>query len=448
MRNFKSTLSNYIHIAKKGLLFLFPWRDALAITIGGTPCRFGELWSLVIGLSFIKEGRLRLNKREIGIPLMLVINLFVTVFGITVYRDNIDISFAIKYMVRNIVYLFTCVGFLATRITFDEDNIDKLMKYMICLQLSFFISLNVFGYWIHLGKIVGWNLLNITHQYFTIADHKIPRFMGTTAEAGYLSPLLIMPVYYFISSYLRNKNEGFIAECKKSRNYLIICILLTLFTFSVTVYLFVFGIVFFVSIKNIRKKRINRMIIFLILWCSIAVIAIIGTPDWRELYINQFVNKIRVYFGNTDVSNWSAMDRSQHLRNSWNMFVESSPLQFLFGHGTGAYSLRSTRMNGEGRLLMNAEEAYNLYLSTLTDRGLVGFLCVVMISFYCRKYVTKSIYSKTILAGIIGQFVHWMLVGNFWLYYFWYEIILLIGIYRHERTVAKLGGVLKCSAVV
>ena len=54
------------------------------------------------------------------------------------------------------------------------------------------------------------------------------------------------------------------------------------------------------------------------------------------------------------------------------MFFNGNILQVLFGHGTGAYSFSA--LHNTNLMVQTVEEAYNIYLSTLTDRGIIGLL--------------------------------------------------------------------------
>ena len=419
-------------IIKKGILFLFPWRDSLAIMLQGTPFRFGELWAILVSLSFIKSGKYRISKREFWLILILGINLITAIIGITVYHTEINSSFAVKYIIRNVVYIAALLGFLLSDISFNEKDIDRLMKYTVWLLFIFFVSVNLTGYRLYMGKIVGWDWLSSTGQFFTILGHNIPRFMGTTAEAGFLSSMIIMPVYYYLNIFVYNRNDECSVGYKTSKKYLLLTIVMAIFSFSTAVYCFLIGVVFLTLYKSIKRVKSQRVILFTVVLVVIALITIVSIPDLRNLFIGQFINKVKVYVVNKNSYNWSAKDRSQHISNAINMFISSSPLQLIIGHGTGAYYAKSITMNASGELLMSADEAYNLYLSTLTDRGIIGLICVLMIAVISRKYITKSIYSRTIWVGIVGQYVHWGLSGNFWMYYFWFELFMLIGIYRYE----------------
>ena len=410
------------------ILNLFPWRDGLAILVGETPFRFGEVFAGLFGIIGVFKYNNKIKKTEVGIILILAINLINAIVGVSVYKASIDIGFALKYIFRNAVYFMFVFAFLRTKFSYNKLNIWRLMSGFVILQFISFIIIEFTGIHLMYSKLWGWDLIETTGQYFRMGGIRLPRFMGTTAEAGYLAPLLIMPIYYYLSFYIKDdKNHK---QRKNSLKYIIICYLMALFTFSAAVYVFVTLISFVVIINNANKKRTKLVIIFIVVLAVVFIFAVVGISPLNEIFYKEFVNKILAYAGNDKVSNWSAMDRSQHLQNAWNIFKESDILQFFIGHGTGGYYARS-KMN-TSLLVSNVDEAYNLFLSSLTDRGIIGFICLILIPFYIRKMKTRSIESQTLFYGIVFQYLHWMLTGNFWLYYFWYEIIIFIGIYRHD----------------
>lgn len=426
----KHRTKGYQAFIKKGLLFLFPWRDALAVVIGGTPFRFGEIFSVFV--AFIpgvanRFGKIRIKSKEFHILLILLLNLIVALLSTLIYHYSVNTGFASKYIVRNIVYIFAMVGFFSSSITFDRVDVDKLMKYLLLLETLFFVVVEATGIHLYIGKFATWSSILSSQQYYTIGGINIIRFMGTTAEAGYLSPLLVMPLYYYLVEYTREK--------KKTLGWIFLDLILCLFTFSTAVYVFAAIVFLGVSIGNARTRMNNhKLILLFFVILAIVFLVIFGRriPGISKLFSSEFVNKIKTFLGRSQSGNWSAMDRSQHYKNAWKLFVSGSPLQWFIGHGTGGYYYFS--QNSSNLLVTEVDEAYNLFLSTLTDRGIVGFLCLVGVGVCSRKFVIKnSLASKTIWLGILAQYLHWMLTGNFWLYYFWYEIMFLVGLYRSDK---------------
>ena len=129
---------------------------------------------------------------------------------------------------------------------------------------------------------------------------------------------------------------------------------------------------------------------------------------------------------------YSGEDRAQHIQNALKIVSHTTnPVHLMIGRGTGGYY--NMVRNTWSLMVTNVSEAYNLFLSTIIDRGLIGFIILILVFKYCKKMRIKgNIYSETIYFAILLQGMHWMLTGNFWLYYFWFEIVLLVGFKRYH----------------
>ena len=413
---------------KYGILILFPWRDAFAVPIGNTQIRFGELYVFIIAMLGLFAGRTLIKKSELKFSAVLFANLIITLIGDLIYRNNIDIPYSNIYVLRNVIYLLCILGFTLTNIKFDENDIDLIMRYTIILELVAYIVLVLSGYHLYLGRIAGWDEIISAGQYLNIESLRVPRFMGTTAEAGYLGPILVMPIYYYLSRYINRSRE----VSKHTMAYLFFSLFLCVITFSAAVYVFAILAILISFANNTTSNRKLKFIGIGIVAVIILLIVIESIPQLRDYFNVNFVNKIAAYMGNNTASNWSANDRSQHYRAAWDMFITGNPIQWILGHGTGAYYAMA---KSNARFLVNdVNEAYNLYLSTLTDRGILGLLCIILIMANIIKIRDKSLASRTIFIGLVFQFIHWLLTGNFWLYYFWYEVMILIGLRRHNTA--------------
>ncbi len=410
---------------KYGILILFPWRDAFAVPVGNTQIRFGEIYAFIIAILGLLTGRALIKKSELKFSIVLFVNLIITLMGVLIYRDNIDTSFSNIYVLRNVIYLLCVLGFTFTNIKFDENDIDFIMRYTVILELAVYIVLILSGNHLYLGRIAGWDEIISAGQYLNIGPLRVPRFMGTTAEAGYLGPILVMPIYYYLSRYINRSRE----VSKHTKAYLIVSLFLCVVTFSVAVYLFAILAILISFANNATSNRKLKFIGIGIIAVIILLAVIESIPQLRDYFNVNFVNKISTYMGSKTAYNWSANDRSQHYRAAWDMFITGNPIQWILGHGTGAYYAMA---KSNARFLVNdVNEAYNLYLSTLTDRGILGLFCIIIILVNIIKIRDKSLASRTIFIGLVFQFIHWLLTGNFWLYYFWYEVMILIGLHRY-----------------
>lgn len=409
---------------KNGILVLLPWRDALGINSPAMPFRFGEIFAFILGFKVIFLRSIKLRRYEFYILASLFINLLLTIFGFINYSNSIDQPFAIKYLIRNIIYLMMMLSVFAFKFTYDSNDIRRLMKYTIYIELISCLIIMFSGLHLYLGKLEGWDDILISGQYILIAGRKVPRFMGTASEAGYLAPLLVMPLYYFSISYIKQR--------KKDLKYLLVTIFLILMTFSAAVYISSALVETYVLIKNgTRKKSIILISVAII---SILVVLFFGDriPGFNN-FSKDLESKVSAFFGNRSSKNWSANDRLQHLNYAWKFFSSGSILQKIFGHGTGAYYALAKKSSF--LLVTDVEEAYNLYLSTLTDRGIIGLILIFMIFYNLKKILIDNISSMTIWIGIITQIAHWLITGNFWIYVFWFEIAILSGIkYEEEKN--------------
>lgn len=424
-------------IIKRGLLLLFPWRDALGFVIASFPIRLGELWSIFLSwylLPFGSRKRISFKRKEIGIALILIANFTLASLCVLFNINVVDNSFANKYLIRNVWNILFIVGFLASPLLFSAKQLDRLFKYFVIVELASFLFLYVTGGTFYLGSFKPNSAILATGQYVLLLGFKIPRFMGTCSEAGYLAPLLSFLMFYFLESYF-----GKSAECKskKARPYIIILICLTLLTFSAAVIFFVLAVSVFSILKNVNNIKIVRIVGIVLVFLIVFSILMTRMSDISTFLYNSIVDKVVYYISGGDaarVASYSAADRTQHLQNAWEIFTNGNVFQMLFGRGTGAYSYQIQHSYATA-MGIDAEEAYNIFLSTLTDRGIAGFCLLIAIIPFCKKHVIKGdIFSQTLFCAILAQYAHWMITGNMWLYYFWYEIVLLLGYERYKFT--------------
>lgn len=422
-------MKNKIKISfKKILMLILPWRDSLGFYIGSIPIRLGE----VILAGFIPKafswGK-KIKKSEASILIILLLNFGFALLGVCSNTGNIDRVFATKYLLRNLFYIFVILGFLKSNLIMTENEIDRLMNYVVKLEFALLILTELTGLHFIIGGIAGRSHIEESGQYILLGSFKIARFMGTASEPGYLTPIILPVLYYYINKYVMIRGER-----KKGTILNISLILLCIaFTFSGAVYLLTAAIVGIVILGNLNKEKTRKIIlyIFAVIAMSIPLVIKYG----KILYI-MVINKINYYLGRNAAFDWSAADRQQHLHNAWQMFLHSDFLHKIFGNGTGAY-LANSKSNTD-LLMTDVDEAYNLFLSTLTDRGVVGLLLLALLFCYlCKFIIKKDIYSTTLFSGIVIQYVYWMLTGNMWLYFFWINIIVLIGYFRYKKRCAS-----------
>ena len=425
--------NNFNKILKKGTILLFPFRDAFAINFLGTPFRYGELWG---GMYFFTH-KYFMGKKDYAqkIVILLLFNLLITLIGLALSIVAIDKLFAIKYIARNIINIVFIYGFICAGIFYSRQDIIFIFKYYVAIQFICFVILLTTGYHFYLGSLLDWESINNAGNYFQFGNLKFPRFMGTCSEAGYLAVMLSASIYHFLSDWIVNKKN---IEVKYDILFFALSLIMGIFTFSAAVYLFCgIGIIASIFI-NIRFKKAKKALLILLCMFFISALFVLSISSIRNWFNSNVINKIMFYLGfdNADF-NWSAGDRSKHIYYCWKYFSEGDFFQIIFGKGTGAYAAYA---DNQVDLLTDAEEGYNLFLSTLCDRGILGFILLVSLPFILKKFIVNDNCSRSIYLAIILQYLHWFITGNFWLYDFWVMVTFLIGYYRFSKLNINLFG--------
>ena len=403
---------------------MLPIRDSLGVFLGNTPVRVGELFSALFCIPIVKTRKFVISSKEGIMLLSLLINLLITVMGMSLNFDNINVNFAFKYMLRNVLNILLVWGFIVSGYTYTKDDVARLVKFTVCLQAFSFVVLYLFKHYWFMGSLLDLSYYRDAGVY--ISSFWVPRFVGTCSEPGYLAPILTFPLFFYLNRVLINNKMN---EFK----YLITCIIMVIFTFSAAVYVFTGIIAVYFVLSNIKHKRVIVSVLVALLFAFMFLFVIFSNPDIEDYVVNKTFGKVLAFVTLSEGYMASSSDRIQQLISCAEYVANSNGLQLLFGHGTGAYSLYASNLGG---MLSSAEEAYNIYLSTVADRGILGLSCILVIVYTLAKMVTKNdLYSETIFVGIVSQLLHWMIVGNFWLYYFWYEVVILLGYYKGEKHI-------------
>ena len=91
-------------LIKKGMLFLYPWKDALGLFIGGIPFRLGEIWTLFISANYFVGSRQKIKRKDALILYALLFNFVLTILGVFAFSGSVDRTYAIKYIFRNFIF--------------------------------------------------------------------------------------------------------------------------------------------------------------------------------------------------------------------------------------------------------------------------------------------------------------------------------------------------------
>jgi hypothetical protein len=410
MHNTETKLSKTL---KYGSLLLFPLRDAFGFYLGTTPLRLGELWTVFYSLFILLSPKIR--KKEAPIVAFLLMNLFLVFAGLFIGQGNFDQGFAMKYILRNVLNLFLICGFLCSSIAFSNQDVDRMMKYSFFVQLCAFVLLYGTHHYLYMSELLNWNNILASGQVINFGGVTIPRFLGTSSEPGYLAAFLPMLLYYFLRSNIKHRSFYISATC-----------LMVVSTFSAAVYIATAFVFFTFSADTGLKKKYLLGVILAILGVSLIYLF---SNDVQNM-VNRMVFEKVVSMISGNKFDYSATERNLHIKNAIRVFESSDVIQTIFGRGTGGY-LYNTLHFGSGLYSYDVEEAYNLYLSTLVDRGIIGLVLIIALFVILRNHVVrKDIFSESIFVGILLQFFHWTITGNLWQYYFWTEIVFLFGYYR------------------
>ena len=406
----------------KFLFIFYPFRDAFGLNVASTPFRIGELYSIVYAISALrlkKTFRFReIDRRVRNIIFLLLLNFCFTALVSFTNIETVDTVFFYKYLVRNGLTVFLLFGVVGTLINYSPRLIILGIKWNVVLQIVFAIIFFVLSKRIFMNHVYSiWEF-----QTANYGDFELPRFAGTSSEAGYLGPVLAMPLYYLLNNY------------KKELKWLICCLALLLVTFSTSNYLIIFITIATILYKKNKRNFLKQtfgFLVFVIL--SISVVMFFFKDSVLSMVIISNFDKLIGYItlGTYGTLDWSASDRTEHLASALQMFVNGNVLQVLFGHGTGAYSFSA--LHNTNLLVQTVEEAYNIYLSTLTDRGVIGLFLFILIFYNIFKLKTKNPLSDALWFGLAIQLVHYMIVGNMWLYYVWQEVLFLVGYEKYLK---------------
>lgn len=399
----------------KLILITFPFMD-VGFILFGVPFRLGEfvfflffLRILEIDLSITK-----INKSGFIILLLILLNLLLTMLVKSFWTVDVDEEFYSKYVLRNTLYFFAMLSFVFKPIKYNQIKFEFFIKYFLYVVLVFYlieyVDFYLFGF--------DWsNSVFVSRQGKSVFNDFLIRFSGPSSEPAYIIPLLSIPLMY-----------GFV---KRKMSYSIISIISILLTFSSFGYLVIFLSVFYYLNnyvdKELKQKAKNLVFYILILLSFLGVV--FANKVGKMIAYNW--EKFQAYFGIGDVYEWSAAQRSGHIKLAFNLFWESSWFSKLVGNGTGYYSKMSKEF--DKYYLDDAEEAHSLYFSTLTDRGIIGLLIIILLLYTISKInIPKNVsgdikyFFTAIKFGAIVRIFHWAFTGMLWQYYFWVEVAILI----------------------
>jgi O-antigen ligase len=397
------------------ILLSFPLMD-VGFILFGIPFRLGELTLFLSFLRIINSNSIlkikKVNKIALSIICLVTFNLFYII--IINLLSEVDIAFYLKYVLRNFIYIFTLLSFILKPIEFNKINNALFIKYILYLVSIFYIIEFIDYYLINFN----WSdLVFVSRQSKYKVQEILIRFAGQASEPAFIIPLLSIPLLYGL--------------LKRKYQYFLIALVYMILPFSSFGYAVIFfGLVYF--FRNVDDKKLKKKAESFLIKLTIGL-PFIAVFFYKRIFkiVEHNFEKFSAYFNLGNAKNWSASQRSGHIDLAIDLFVDSSIFRMLFGNGTGYYSKMSKAFTKY--YLDNAEEAHNLYVSTLVDRGIIG-LIILLLLFYCISRIKMpnkiSDDSKflfiAIKFGVYVRMFHWVFTGMLWQYYFWVEVILLL----------------------
>ena len=122
-------------------LVLFPIRDAIGMYFIGVPLRINEIWMGIESIPILIKSKLHLEKNGLRILLIMFLNLALFSIGFAVHSRTVVTSFAFKYLVRQVLYLFFMFAASLCQRTMKKIYFLKLFDYMTIIQLLYYCFL-------------------------------------------------------------------------------------------------------------------------------------------------------------------------------------------------------------------------------------------------------------------------------------------------------------------
>ena len=388
----------------------------VGFTLFGIPFRLGEVafflsFFRLLDIKYISKVK-RVHVIGILILGLLITNLSLVL--ITKMFSVVDQNFYYKYIFRNFLYIIVLFSFVLRPLNYGAIEYERYIRYILYLTLIFY-GIELVDYY-----VINFNwseAVFVSRQGKTIFSDFIIRFAGQSSEPAYIIPLLSIPLMY-----------GYHTRKIKYSAISIVLMLLPFSSFGYVVILMSILYIFFV-IRDVQIKRKVRL--FLVYSLSGGVLVALIFAKKLETIILYNWSKFQAYFGVKGVNEWSADQRSGHIDLATTLYDTSSWWQKIIGSGTGYYSLM--RKNFILYYLDDAEEAHNLYISSLTDRGVLGVIVVGLLFYAIVKIkIPKEIngaaksFFMAIRFGILVRIFHWFFTGMLWQYYFWVEVIIIL----------------------
>jgi len=311
-----------------------------------------------------------------------------------------NLSYSIRYTVTDfyLILLFLVFISVINQIENKDSLMNSLMKYW---TISAFI--NIFSCFFATATGVT-NFGGVNVISFGI------RFQGFFKDPNVLGPFLAIPLAFWFEKYLKSQ--------RKNISYLFISLILILgvvMTFSRAAWLNIFFTIFILLLLNFRRisvKEYFRMISFVFLIMLLLALLIISDTEILGYRLSAFfLNRLGL------------QSYDQDRFESQKAFVKGIEESPFFGVGPGNYDL-----------LTQGYATHNLYLRMLGEKGLFGFLVLLVIILVSLRNFWKMRKSYAFLfAGFIGTLINSFFIDS----WHWRHLWILFAIGFSLRNIEK-----------
>ena len=401
-------------IQKKGSLVLyfilitFPLREAIAYSSNGTSfIRVGEVLFLFSPFIYI-FGR-KTDGIKSGVSnYCILLAMYSIVFGLC-FASHLDSTYAYTFIARCIAITFFIKICEKLDFNVSPSFFEKLFKYTIIVE-AILCSFQLTGH-----TLIGLKVL----PYDSFIG-LVPRLSGTASEPGFLIPVLSPSLYYFLSTYRYNKFWFWLT---------LLFMILSTSSFAYPIILFIF---LYNAFNKSKSKAMKLAISYSILFFVAVIILITLSPSASD-FVDYSINKILAFgSGSQDDMDYSGMERTVNRIAGFDGFVNMSVIEKFIGGGFGTalyYSEKYVVSYG------TSNECGIAYLGMLLNLGILGLSILFALFKKVHKLKTKCIISTAIYIGFIVQAIQFLIITNIWIYFFWFEIGLLIILKRNENKI-------------
>jgi len=354
---------------------------------------------VILALALLQV-KIKLNK-----PLLLLFFAFavLSVYSLVIFSD--------MQKIKNLINFFIFF-FVSAVVTTNCDKLKIVTYYIMMTKLFvFFALLQMVLYYSHLGNLYTFSFLGLKEVNLSTSGYFIRLFSLATEPAALCG--ILLPAIYLSINRIINK------EKQVSLRYAIIVIFVVLNTFSLIGYLYIF-IALIMAFYYGGKISFGK-IALLIFAMFIFIILIMQAES-----IQQRVSEA------TSLDSIASSDNLSIMAVYSNILIMLEVLKEYPLLGGGIFNhphfydmyISMFYSGGAPRVELNKDEAASLYIRSLSETGILGFVSLVGLLMYILKRCTRkgcynayaiSFALAFILLGIRAGSVNYIII---WFYFF------------------------------